>query len=336
MAATVGSLLDKTAAALRVAGYEGVRRHARRLIGLALGLSPSALLAHREREIAERQVQHIHWMERRMIAGEPVTRIIGRREFWGLEFALSADTLDPRPESEVIIEAVLRRLSRRDARLRLLDVGTGTGCLLMALLAELPNATGVAVDLSAGAAATARMNAAALGFASRAHFYVGEWGSALAGRFSVTVANPPYIARAALNELPRAVRLYDPRLALDGGADGFGAYRAIGAELTRLLSPDGIFVAEIGFGQADTVAGIFKSNGLAIDGVESDLAGIARCVVGRPAEPHRGAGTVENPLAKKLLAKKLLECGVAPSTVSASETSAAASERAWSRPHNDA
>jgi release factor glutamine methyltransferase len=221
-----------------------------------------------------------------MIACEPLSRMAGRREFWGLEFALSANTLDPRPESEILVEAVLRRIARRDAPLRLLDLGTGAGCLLLALLAELPEATGVAVDISAGAAATARMNAVALGLATRARFFVGEWGRALAGRFSVVVTNPPYITRMALAVLPRAVRLYDPRLALDGGTDGFQAYRAIGAELPNLLTRDGIFVTEVGIGQADVVAGILGNIGLAIDGVEHDVAGIARCVVGRPTVPE--------------------------------------------------
>jgi release factor glutamine methyltransferase len=292
MPATLGAILDETAGALSVAGCSAARRQARWLITSILGLGSTELLAYPEREIAERQAQHIRWMVRRTIASEPLSRMAGRREFWSLEFALSADTLDPRPETEVLVEAVLRRIARRDARLHLLDLGTGTGCLLLALLGELPEATGVAVDISPGAAATARMNAVALGFASRARFFVGEWGKALAARFSVVVANPPYIARMALAKLPRAVRAYDPRLALDGGADGLEAYRAIGKDLPSLLTHDGIFVTEVGIGQGEAVVRILGNIGLAIEGVEHDFAGIARCVVGRPAvrEPRPSPG----------------------------------------------
>jgi release factor glutamine methyltransferase len=296
MPETLGSILGETAAALSVAGCGEARRLARRLISSALSLDPSELWAYPEREIPARQVQHVQWLTRRVIASEPSSRMVGRRGFWGLEFALSADTLDPRPESEVVVEAVLRRIALRDSRLRLLDLGTGTGCLLLALLAELPRATGVAVDISVGAAATARMNAVALGFGSRARFFVGEWGRALAGRFSIVVANPPYVTRMAVAELPRAVREYDPRLALDGGADGLEAYCAIGAELRSLLTRDGIFAIEVGIGQADEVAGILINMGLAIDGIEHDYAGIARCVVGRRTvwQPRPSRGETEN------------------------------------------
>jgi release factor glutamine methyltransferase len=318
MTETLGSILAETAAALSAGGCAEARRLARRLVASALGLGSSELLAYPERKIADRQVQHIRWMVRRMIACEPLSRMAGRREFWGLEFALSADTLDPRPESEAVVEAVLRRIPRRDSRLCLLDLGTGTGCLLLALLSELPTATGVAVDISAGAATTARMNAAALGFASRARFFVGEWGRALAGRFAVIVANPPYITGTELAELPRAVGGYDPRLALDGGADGLEAYRAIGADLPGLLTRDGIFAAEVGTGQAEMVARILGNIGLAVEGVEHDLAGIARCVIARPTvrKPRRVAGG----------ARKLLECAIAPSRVMLSERFAAALE----------
>lgn len=307
MTDTLGSILAETVAALSAKGFGEARRLARRLVNSALGLGSSELLAYPEREIAERQARHIRSMIGRMIAGEPLSRMAGRREFWGLEFALSADTLDPRPESETLVEAVLRRIPRRDAGLRLLDLGTGSGCLLLALLSELPGATGVGVDLSAGAAATARSNAVALGFASRAGFFVGAWGRALAGRFAVVVANPPYITRIGLAELPRAVRDYDPRLALDGGADGLEAYRAIGSDLPGLLTEDGIFVTEVGTGQADTIARILGNFDLATDGIERDLAGIARCVVARPTvwRPRRVAGR----------AKKFLECVIAPSRV---------------------
>jgi release factor glutamine methyltransferase len=216
-----------------------------------------------------------------MIAHEPLSRIIGRREFWGLEFMLSGDTLDPRPESETVVEAVLARLPDRTGAYRFLDLGTGTGCLLLALLSEFPRAIGVGIDIAAGAARTARRNAELLGLGGRAHFVVGDWVRAVAGGFDAVVANPPYIATPAVARLAPEVRNHDPHRALDGGADGLLAYRAIAVDLHRLLLSGGIFAAEIGQGQADSVAAILVQNGLAIDGLAHDLAGIVRCVVAR-------------------------------------------------------
>ena len=218
-----------------------------------------------------------------MVRGEPLSRIFGRREFWGLEFILSADTLDPRPETETVIESVLRRTPDRDAPLHLLDLGTGTGCLLLALLSELPAATGIGVDLAEGAVRTAAYNAALLGLGGRARFFVGDWATALSGRFEAILANPPYIRSEAVARLPREVACHDPRWALDGGEDGLRAYRKIAEAVPSLLSPHGILAAEIGAGQADPVAAIIKDNGLVVDGIENDLAGIARCVVARSA-----------------------------------------------------
>jgi release factor glutamine methyltransferase len=216
-----------------------------------------------------------------MVGGEPLSRIFGRREFWGLEFVLSADTLDPRPETETVIESVLRRTPDRDAPLHLLDLGTGTGCLLLALLSELPRATGIGIDLAEGAVRTAAYNAALLGLGGRARFFVGDWTTAVSGRFDAILTNPPYIRSAAVALLPREVAYHDPRPALDGGEDGLQAYRQIGEAAPALLAPHGILAAEIGAGQADRVAAIIRDNGLVVDGIDDDLAGIARCVVAR-------------------------------------------------------
>ena len=221
-----------------------------------------------------------------MIGDEPLSRILGRREFWGLEFSLSADTLDPRPETETLIEGVLKREPARSAPRRVIDLGTGTGCLLLALLAEFPAATGVGIDIAEGAVRTAARNAIKLGFADRARFVVGDWAAAVSGKFDVILANPPYIASEALALLPREVACHDPRRALDGGEDGLRSHGAIAAAARRLLSSDGILATEIGAGQADTVTTIMKDNGLLVVGIENDLAGIARCVIARPA-PHR-------------------------------------------------
>jgi release factor glutamine methyltransferase len=235
-----------------------------------------------------------------MVAGEPLSRILERREFWGLEFSLSADTLDPRPETETLIEAVLRREPDRNAPRRLLDLGTGTGCLLLALLAEFPAASGVGIDIAEGAVRTAARNALNLGLADRAWFIGGDWATAMSGKFDVILANPPYIASEALALLPREVACHDPWRALDGGEDGLRSHRALAEAASRLLSPHGIFATEIGAGQGDAVTAIMKENSLIVDGIEKDLGGIARCIIARPG---RMAGED----------RKRLECAAVPS-----------------------
>ena len=279
MTETLGSLLAAVAAALSRAGFEEPRRVARRLIASASDFAPAELFGRPERMLDVPQVDRVLRTLARMVESEPLSRILGRREFWGLEFALSADTFDPRPETETVVEAVLRRVLDRAAPLQFLDLGTGTGCILLALLSEFRAAIGFGVDIAPGAAMTARRNATALGLAERAHFLVGDWGRALSSRFDVIVSNPPYITGAALADLPREVALYDPSRALDGGADGLSAYRALVVDLPRLLGPRAVFACEIGLGQAPAVAAMLQAIGLADDGCERDLAGIARCVV---------------------------------------------------------
>ena len=215
----------------------------------------------------------------RMRAREPLSRIVGRREFWGLEFLLSADTLDPRPESETIVEAVLARLLDGDRTYRFLDLGTGSGCLMLALLSEYPAASGIGVDIAPDAARTARDNAERLGIGRRAQFVVGNWASALTGRFDAVVANPPYIEQEAIADLPREVRQYDPIRALDGGADGLAAYRAIAADLHRLLPAGGFFATEIGIGQAEAVGKNPEAIRPLLGRWSPDLAGIDRVVI---------------------------------------------------------
>lgn len=276
---TLGSIAAEAAAMLARAGCQEPRRKSRRLIAAALDMAPGDFLVHGDRRLAAPEAERLRGLVLRLAKGEPTSRILGRREFWGLDFALSSDTLDPRPDSETIVEAVLARRPDRQAPLELLDLGTGTGCLLCALLSEYPAAMGVGVDVSMGAAATARRNAGVLGIAERARFVVGNWGDALGARFDVIVANPPYIPTGALASLPPAVGRYDPRGALNGGADGVAAYRLIAAGIPALLSRGGLFATEIGEGQAAAVCTIFRERGLLIDSVERDLAGIERCVV---------------------------------------------------------
>jgi release factor glutamine methyltransferase len=252
-----------------------------------LRLSAAEVLGRSERRLDPVEADRLRHALRRLIAGEPPSRIFGRREFWGLPFILSADTLDPRPDSETLVEAVLGRITDRSAPLRFLDLGTGTGCLLLALLSECPETVGFGVDIALGAVRTARSNAAALGLAKRARFFVGDWGSPISGRFEAIVANLPYIATGELAGLPPEVGRYDPRRALDGGEDGLDAYRSIAPAVPVLLASGGILAVEISAGQATAAIAIFEAQGLAIDGIERDLAGFERCIVARLGKTDR-------------------------------------------------
>jgi release factor glutamine methyltransferase len=270
---TLGEMAAEATAAL------GDRREARLVVAAALGLDPASLLGWPERPIDEAARARAAEFVRRRAAGEPLSRLRGTREFWSLTFALSPETLDPRPETETLVAAALDAVPDRAAPLRLLDLGTGTGCLLLALLSELPNAWGIGVDRAVGAAARARANAATLGLGRRAVFLAADWGAALDGRFDLIVSNPPYIPSGDIASLAPEVRR-DPRPALDGGADGLGAYRALAPDLARLLG--GTAVLELGAGQARAVTGIMRSAGLDIRGVHPDLAGIERCLALAP------------------------------------------------------
>jgi release factor glutamine methyltransferase len=279
---TLGDVVAEAAALI------GDRREARLAVAAALRLDAAAIMGWPERPVDAAARRCALDFARRRADGEPLARLTGRREFWSLSFRLSPDTLDPRPDSETVVAAALDLVGDRAAPLRLLDFGTGTGCLLLALLSELPNAVGIGVDRARGAATTARANAAALGLAARAAFVVADWGAALDGRFDLVVANPPYIPRRDIAGLARAIR-YDPVLALDGGHDGLDAYRALAPELARLLG--GIAVLEVGAGQVSAVARLMSAAGLDVGGTTADLAGIERCLILRqPSKKIVGKG----------------------------------------------
>lgn len=216
----------------------------------------------------------------RRLAGEPLWRVLGVREFWGLPFALSPGTLEPRPDSETLIEAALAHLgARRGEALRILDLGTGTGCLLIAALSEFPQASGVGIDLSEDALATAGGNAARNGMAGRAQFRRGDWTDGLSERFDLILSNPPYIARADIAGLDAGVREHDPHLALDGGEDGLAAYRALAAAVPERLVPEGRLVLEIGAGQEAEVVALMARAALRHLASHRDLGGHNRALV---------------------------------------------------------
>jgi release factor glutamine methyltransferase len=217
-------------------------------------------------------------------AHEPLALIAGHREFWSLEFAVSSATLIPRPESETLIEAAVAAFANREPPRLVLDLGTGTGCLLLAALSEFPAAVGIGMDRSAGATALAACNAAALHLADRALFVCGDWAEALSTRFDLVLCNPPYIPTGDLGSLMPEVARYEPRVALDGGPDGFAAYRRLIPGLPALLRPNGTAVLEIGAGQAETAIGLARRAGLATE-LRPDLRRIPRALVLRPPWP---------------------------------------------------
>lgn len=280
---TLGDGVRAAQRALAEAGVEDAGRDARLLVAAAAGVDTQEIIIRPERPLAPAQQSRLQAMLARRCAREPVSRILGEREFYGRRFALSAATLDPRADSETLIEAVLGLAAREgwgERPLRILDIGTGTGCLLLTLLAELPLATGVGTDISAAALDTAASNAAALGLAARAAFTQADVLDGIDGGFDLVVSNPPYIPTGEIAGLKSEVRKYDPRAALDGGPDGLAIYRRIIAGLPRVLQ--GWVVLEVGAGQADAVAQLLQQAFVKTRHAEvarySDLGGHTRCV----------------------------------------------------------
>ena len=278
-AANVAAALGSAAAALRAAGIDAPRREARLLMQHALGLRPEALLASDDRPLDDAEAKRLAAFVRRRAGREPLAYVTGVREFWSLEFAVDRSALVPRPETETVVEAVLARSAHLPPRPRLLDLGTGSGCLLVALLSELHGATGLGVDISAAAVSLARANAARHGLGGCASFVVADWGAPLAARFDVVVSNPPYVAAEALASLAPEIVSHEPQTALAGGADGYACYRRLAPQIARLLAPAGFAAIEVGAGMADEVASLFAAEGLVEIDRRRDLAGIDRCAL---------------------------------------------------------
>ena len=290
---TLAEAVAAAAARLQSAGVEAARRDACLLACRLLGGGPELLLAQGERELAPEEVARIEAAVVRRAAREPVSRILGEREFWSLSFGLNAATLDPRADSETLVEAVLAEIGDRSAPLRVLDLGTGSGCLLLALLSELPQASGCGIDISAEAVDQAAANAQRLGLSARARFLRHTWeqglvlgGGADAAPWDLVVSNPPYIASGEIAGLAPEVAGFDPAAALDGGADGLDAYRALVPPALAALRPGGLLALEIGQGQAEAVEALLQAAGLARLRRAADLAGVERCLLARKAAPE--------------------------------------------------
>ncbi|MFZ2871257.1 peptide chain release factor N(5)-glutamine methyltransferase [Zavarzinia sp.] len=282
MTTTIKSLVQDAAQRLRVSGVEGPRRDAELIVGHVLGLERAQIIARGDDPVDGASASRIDTLAAERAGRRPMAQILGRREFWSLTFKVTGATLDPRPDTETLVEAVLAVIGlRRWQALRILDLGTGTGCILAALLTECPAAQGVGVDRSPAAAAVARENMAALGLDRRASIVEGDWCAGLSGPFDVIVSNPPYIPEADLARLAPEVRLFEPRAALTPGGDGLGAYRAIVGQIATVAAPGAIVGFEVGIGQAEAVAELMGAAGLGPVTVRPDLAGIGRAVLGR-------------------------------------------------------
>jgi release factor glutamine methyltransferase len=275
-------------ARLRSAGLDEAGLDARILLGAVLSLDLTGLISQAARPLTEAEASQLAHYAQRRIAGEPVARILGMREFWGLPFRLSEATLVPRPDTETVVERALEMFREQSLSHppRIADIGTGSGAILLALLHEIPDAFGVGTDLSLTALDTAKGNAAALGLADRAAFVACSYASALRGPFDLIVSNPPYIPAGEIPKLSIEVREHDPHLALDGGNDGYDAYRALIPQAAERLVPGGALIVEAGQGQAGDIQALMAAAALSIDRPpRADLAGIPRAVSARKMPP---------------------------------------------------
>jgi release factor glutamine methyltransferase len=277
-AATRRGALKEAVALMKSAGLDTPVLDARLIVQHALGIDWNTLFMAADQPLAESERTALESQLARRTAHEPVSRIVGHRHFWTLNLAVTPDTLDPRPDTETLIEAAVAAMPDRKTPLTILDLGTGTGALLLALLSEYPEATGAGVDLSPGALAVAKSNAESHGLGNRAAFRQGSWADGIKGPFDLIVSNPPYIEQNDLAGLPPEVREHDPMMALDGGTDGLDAYRAIIPALSDLMSASSLAILEIGAGQGDAVVAIARDHGLKSTERRHDLGGIERAL----------------------------------------------------------
>jgi len=280
MSETLVSLWTDVRKRLEAAGIDTPVLDARLLLEAGAGVSRLEIVTDPRREVSDAQADAVNKLTQRREAREPISHIIGRKHFWTIDLAVNAHVLTPRPETEFVVEAGLQETLPADAPHRILDLGAGSGAIILALLKDRPNATGVAVDLSDRALEVVRKNAEDLGVSDRLEIRPGDWAADIDERFDLVVSNPPYIRTNDIDGLAPEVCRFEPRLALDGGEDGMVAYRIITAALPRLLKPGGAFALEVGLGQAEGVKAMAETVGLTTSEPRRDLAGIPRVVVG--------------------------------------------------------
>ncbi len=287
-APSVEHVRRKLAERFRIGGIDSAELDARLLTGDVLGLDLTGMIAAARRMLTSSESNRLESFARRRLAGEPVARILGRKDFWGLSLQLSPATLVPRPDTETVVELALQilRAGASDRPLRIADLGTGSGAILLALLSELPQARGIGTDISTAALQTAAANAARTGLTKRAGFVACEYASGLTGLFDLIVSNPPYIRSADIARLATEVRDHDPLAALDGGPDGLDAYRALIPQAADRLAPGAALVVEAGQGQSAAIEALMDAAGLmAAWPIKADLAGVRRAVAGQKLPP---------------------------------------------------
>lgn len=262
----------------KAAGIDTADLDARIILKERAGLEWADIIGKPAHELSANQLLNVEVDVQRRLVGEPLSRIYGYREFWGLEFELSSGTLDPRPDTETLIEAALNAYKGDKPPKTILDLGTGTGCILLSLLSEWPEAAGIGVDKAENAIETARKNAKNHNLSSRAQFQTGDWGQGITKKFDLIVSNPPYITNQTIKTLSKEVQNHDPILALDGGNDGLDAYRQIFLQLSDLLNEDGKAFFEIGFDQEGDVVRLAEKSRIRVKHVHHDLAGNPRVV----------------------------------------------------------
>lgn len=277
MKATIHTLHSEARQRLMIAGCDSPALDARIFVKKVFGLSDADLIAGEDRLAMEDEQATLEAMMTRRLSGEPVSRILGQREFWGLMFTVTPAVLDPRPDTETIVQAAVQEMAVNPPA-TILDLGTGSGCLLIALLTEFPGARGTAVDISPEALAVAKMNAETLGVVDRITFVEGRWFDSVTGSYDLIVSNPPYIPIQDIESLAPEVRNHDPILALAGGDDGYDAYRVIIKETQAHLNPGGLCYLETGFDQGENVARLAGESNLSVRRIIPDIAGIPRAV----------------------------------------------------------
>ncbi|MDV7339780.1 peptide chain release factor N(5)-glutamine methyltransferase [Terasakiella sp. A23] len=274
---TIGNELQHLAKQLESAGIDNARFEARLLLEHVLNVETQILIAYPERDIADEHAQELERLLARRISREPMSHILGYREFWSLKFKVTKDTLTPRPDSETLIDAVLSHLPDSNKALDVLDLGVGTGCLLLSVLSEYKNARGLGIDISEGALSVAKENAKNLNLGDRTDFRLGNWGENIDQTFDLILSNPPYIPLTDKPALEPEVIDHEPASALFAGEDGLDDYRLLAEQFPTLLKDDGLAVIELGIGQSDEVAELWMCAGLEVIGRPKDLGGIVRC-----------------------------------------------------------
>lgn len=278
---TVKDVLKETSLLLKEISGDLSVLESRLLLCQTLNCRRADLIATPEKVLSSEQIAAYNAFIQRRLKGEPIAKICGIKEFWGIEFIVSKDTLDPRPDTEILVEAILDYVQPKQETYSILDLGTGSGCIILSVLRELTKAQGLGIDISPLALEIAEENSKALDLDDRARFLLSDWGQNLIGEFDIIASNPPYITEDDYLKLSNQVRDFEPKLALTGGNDGLECYKKIATVIDKHLACNGFFAIEIGEGQEEQVSQILNENNLSVLEIRKDLAGILRCIIGR-------------------------------------------------------